>query len=54
MIGTYTAQKASIHQVITMLATSKIVLFRGHNLLLITGADDLELGLLSKRHRGYN
>ena len=35
-----TAQKATIHQVITMLATSKNVLFPGHNHLLTTGADD--------------
>ena len=32
--------KATIHQVTTMLATSKNVLFPGHNHLLTTGADD--------------
>ena len=35
-----TAQKATIHQVTTMLATSKNVLFPGHNYMLTTGADD--------------
>ena len=29
--GTYTAQKATMHQVTTMLATSKNVLFPGQN-----------------------
>ena len=38
-----TAQKASIHQVTTMLATSKNVLSPGHNHLLTTGTDDLTL-----------
>ena len=33
-------KKATIHQVTTMLATSKNVLFPGHNHLLTTGADD--------------
>ena len=32
--------KATIHQVTTMLATSKNVLFPGHNHLLTTGTDD--------------
>ena len=36
----YTAQKATIHQVTTMLATSKNILFPGHNHLLTIGADD--------------
>ena len=36
-----TAQKVTIHQVTTMLATSKNGLFAGHNHLLTTGADDL-------------
>ena len=31
---------ATIHQLTTMLSTSKYVLFRGHNHLLTTGADD--------------
>ena len=35
-----TAQKATIHQATTMLATSENVLFPGHNHLLATGADD--------------
>ena len=33
-------KKATIHQLTTMLATSKNVLFPGHNHLLTTGADD--------------
>ena len=37
----YTAQKKpTIHQVTTMLATSKNVLFPGHSHLLTTGTDD--------------
>ena len=38
-------QKASIHQVTTMLATSKNVLFPGHNHLLTTSTDDPALWL---------
>ena len=38
-------KKASIHQVTTMLATSKNVLFPGHNHLLTTGTDDPTLWL---------
>ena len=38
-----TAQKATIQQVTTMLATSKNDLFPGHNHLLTTGIDDLTL-----------
>ena len=34
------AQKATIHQVMTMLTTSKYVLFPGHNHQLIIGTDD--------------
>ena len=34
------SKKATIHQVTTMLATSKKVLFPGHNYLLTTGTDD--------------
>ena len=37
---TFTAQKATIHQETTMLATSKNLLFPGRNYLLTTGADD--------------
>ena len=33
-------KKATIHQVTTMLATSKNVLFPGHNHLVTTGTDD--------------
>ena len=33
-------KKATIHQLVTMLATSKNVLFPGHNRLLTTGTDD--------------
>ena len=36
-------KKATIHQVTTMLATSKNVLFPGHNHLLTTSADDMSL-----------
>ena len=35
-----TAQKATVHQVTTMLATYKNVLFPGHSHLLTTGTDD--------------
>ena len=37
--------KSTIHQVTTILATSKNVLIPGHNHLLTTGADDLTLWL---------
>ena len=46
MSNVYTAQKATIHQVTTMLAISKHVPFLGHNHLLTTGADDPTLWLL--------
>ena len=36
-------EKATIHQVTTMLATSKNGLFPGHNHLVTTGADDQTL-----------
>ena len=44
-------KKATIHQVTTMLATSKNVLFPRHNHLLATGrpTDDLTLWLLPVR-----
>ena len=35
-------QKATIHQVTTMLATSKNVLFPGHSHLLTTDTDDFD------------
>ena len=38
-----TAQKATIHQITTMLAASKNVLFPGHNHLLTTGTDNPSL-----------
>ena len=38
-----TVRKASIHQLSTMLFTSKNVLFPGYNHLLPTGADDPSL-----------
>ena len=44
-------KKATIHQVTTMLTTSKNVLFPGHNHLLTTGTDDLTPWLLSERQR---
>ena len=46
-----TTQKATIHQVTTMLATSKNVLFPGPNHLLTTGADDPTLCLLPEHQR---
>ena len=36
-------KKATVHQVTTMLATSKNILFPGHNHLLTTGTDDWAL-----------
>ena len=45
---------ATIHQVTTMLATSKNVLFPGHNHLLTTSTDDPTLWLLPKRQRGWS
>ena len=44
----YTAQKTTMHQVTTMLATSKNVLFQGHNYLLTTGTGDPTLLLSPK------
>ena len=41
-------QKATIHQLTTMLSTSKNVLFPGHNHLLTTRADDLTLLIISR------
>ena len=38
-----TGQKATIHQVTTVLATSKNVLFSGHSHLLTSGTDDSSL-----------
>ena len=37
---TFTAQKATIHQVTNMLVSPKNDLFPGHNHLLTTGTDD--------------
>ena len=42
-------KKTTIHQVTTMLATSKNVLFPGHNHLLTTVTDDPTLWLLPER-----
>ena len=39
----YTGQTKNIHQVTTMLATSKNVLLPGHKHLLTTGTDDSSL-----------
>ena len=47
-----TTQNATIHQVTTMLATFKYVLFSGHNHLLNTNADDLTLSLPPVHQRG--
>ena len=43
------AKKVTIHQVTAMLATSKNVLFSGHNHLLTTSTDDLTLWLSAER-----
>ena len=45
-------KKSTIHQVTTMLATSKNVLFPGYNHLLTSGADDPTL--LSNSHLSQN
>ena len=45
-------KKATIQQVTTMLATSKNVLFQGHNQLLTTGND--ELTLYRPSNNGYD
>ena len=50
---TSTAQKATIHQVTTMLATSKNSLCPGHNHLITTGADDPTLWLSPEHQRGW-
>ena len=42
-------KKATIHQLTTMLSTSKNVLFPGHYHLLATGTDDLTLWLSPER-----
>ena len=44
-------KKATIHQVITMLTTSKNVLFPGHNHLLTAGTDDPILWLSPERQQ---
>ena len=49
--GTTLYKKATIHQVTTMLATSKNVLFPGHNHLPTTGTDDPTLWLSPERQR---
>ena len=48
-------KKATIHQLTTMLATSKNVLFPGHNHLLTTSTDDPTLSLSPEHQRvkGY-
>ena len=46
----YHTQKVTIHQVTIMLATSKNVLFPGHNHLLTTGADNPTLWLSPEHH----
>ena len=46
-----TVQMSTVHQVTTMLATSKNVLFLGHNHLLTTGTNDPTLYLLPESHR---
>ena len=51
--GNDTAQKATIHQVTTMLTTSKNVLYRGHNHPLTTGTDDPTLWLSPEHQRAF-
>ena len=46
-MSTYFAQKATIHQLTTVLSTSKNVRYLGHNRLLTTSADDPSVALLS-------
>ena len=46
-------QKATIHQLTTMLATYKNVLFSGHNHLLTTGTDDPTLSPECQRVKGH-
>ena len=48
-----TTQKTTIHQLTTMLSTSKYVLYSGYNHLLTTGADDMTLSLSPKRQRSH-
>ena len=50
-VAFYTVQKATIYQVTTMLATSKHVLFPGHNHLLTNGTDDQTTFWLSPEHQ---
>ena len=45
-------KKATIHQLNSMLSTSRNVLFTGHNHLLTTGTDDLTFLLLLESQRG--
>ena len=45
-------KKATIHQLTTMLSTSKSVRFPGHNHLLTTGADDPTLWLSPEHQQG--
>ena len=42
-------KKATIHQLTTMLSTSKNIIFPGHNYLLTTSGDDLTFRLSSER-----
>ena len=46
-------KKKTIHQVTTLLATSKDILFPGHNQLLTTSADDLALDHLHWRSANH-
>ena len=42
------SKKDTIHQVTTMLATTKNILFPGHNHVLTTGADDPTLLIIAR------
>ena len=48
----HSVKKSTIHQVTTMLSTSRNVLFPGPNHLLKTGADDLTLARAPARSEG--
>ena len=52
--GNLLCQKATIQQVTTTLATSKNVLFPGHNHLLTTGTDDMIIKVSDDQYKWYS
>ena len=46
-------KKATIHQVTTMLATCKNVIFQSHNHLVTIGTDDLTLWISLEHQQGW-